>query len=198
MSYADILLQRRQDVEGAFRKRYNPAEDVLASLSDIDKQMRDASALKEKQRLESEKFNLEKTKTEAEVQRANAEANKIREDQLALARERDARAAAEREAARRKAQEDALQVGAKDIYGRLLSKGQTMKNIIEASQAEERRNASEARRKDYAQKMADAMAAGNSAEVARLKGLKLRGEGDTIRTQPTVERFDSKSVSNEM
>jgi hypothetical protein len=171
MSYADILLQRRQDVEGAFRKRYNPAEDVLASLSDIDKQMQDASALKEKQRLESERFNLEKTKTEAEVQRANAEANKIREDQLALARERDARAAAEREAARRKAQEDALQVGAKDIYGRLLSKGQTMKNIIETSQAEERRNASEARRKDYAQKMADAMAAGNSAEVARLKGL---------------------------
>jgi len=86
MSYADILLQRRQDVEGAFRKRYNPAEDVLASLSDIDKQMQDASALKEKQRLEQERFGLEKTRTEAETAKLKAETEQAREDRAALAR----------------------------------------------------------------------------------------------------------------
>jgi hypothetical protein len=171
MSYADILLQRRQQMEGAFRKRYNPAEDVLASLSDIEKQMQDASALKEKQRLEQERFGLEKTRTEAETAKLKAETEQAREDRAALARERDARAAAAREEARRKEQEAALTGGARDIYGRLLSKGQTMKDVLEGSQAQERRDASEARRKDYAQKMADAMEAGNSTEVARLKRL---------------------------
>lgn len=168
MSYADIVLQRRKELENAFRERYNPAEDVLSTLADIDKEMfrrkgieaeQERAAAAEKRR--AEMFGLEKSREEALAKKYEAEAAQTREDRAALARERDARAAAAREEARRKAEAAALEGGARDIYGRLLAKGQTLKNVLSASGRDEAEKA-------YAKKMAGALAGGTTADVAKL------------------------------
>lgn len=191
MSYADIVLQRRKELENAFRERYNPAEDVLSTLADIDKEMfrrkgieaeQERAAAAEKRR--AEMFGLEKSREEALAKKYEAEAAQTREDRAALARERDARAAAAREEARRKAEAAALEGGARDIYGRLVSKGQRTKDVLEGTRAQERRSELETKRKEYADKMADAMARGDTAEVARLRSQIDAGTKESLGLKP--------------
>jgi hypothetical protein len=108
MSYADNVLRRRQEMERAFRERYNPMEDVVSALSDIDKEAfrrQQLTAEEERAKAEEkrsvERFGLEKIKTEKETARLAREEQDARDDRAALAEERRARGAewAAREAA---------------------------------------------------------------------------------------------------
>jgi hypothetical protein len=108
MSYATNILRRRQEMERAFRERYNPMEDVVSALSDIDKEafrreqlMSEEERAKAEEQRRVERFGLEKIKTEKETARLAREELEARDDRAALAEERRARGAewAAREAA---------------------------------------------------------------------------------------------------
>lgn len=98
MSYATDVLRRRQEMERAFRPRYNPMEDVVSALSDIDKEAfrrQQLTAEEERAKAEEqrrvERFGLEKIQTEKETERLARQEQEAREDRAALAEERRAR-----------------------------------------------------------------------------------------------------------
>lgn len=176
MSYADVILRRRQEAEDAWKKRYNPAEDVLSTLSAIDKTLYErAGTDAERKRAEEqaardvEMFGLKKTQVQAETDKAKAEAARGNEERIALAKKHEAETAAALAEERRKAEAAALTGGAQDIYGRLSAKGQTMKDVFAGSQAAARAEEAKASRQRNSQRLDDAMARGDSAEVARLR-----------------------------
>lgn len=108
MSYATDVLRRRQEFKEAFQKRYNPAEDVLATLSEIDKELfrrqqlkeeaaaRDKLSLAEEERRKAaelrdvERFGLQKEQIVAQTKRAEQDRTA---SEMALAEERRARGA---------------------------------------------------------------------------------------------------------
>lgn len=178
MSYVQDVLRRRQEAATAWRERYNPLENLSEQLLDIDAQMKKQAQAEAEQKRQDELFGLKKTesqrlveKYEAERQRAESDIEEKKKAALALAGERElrgkeweARAAAQREEARRKEQQAALETGARDVYGRLLAKGQTLRDVLSASGRDEAEKA-------YAKKMAGALAKDNGTpeQVARLE-----------------------------
>jgi hypothetical protein len=144
MSYAANVLRRRQEMERAFRERYNPMEDVVSALSDIDKEAfrrQQLTAEEERAKAEEkrsiERFGLEKIKTEKETARLDRQEQEARDDRVALAEERRARGAKEaaREAAvRQKTKQEeeqrAAEIAAEQVFGKMQREGLTSKDIF--------------------------------------------------------------------
>lgn len=161
MSLADNILRRRQELEGAFRPRYNPMESVVSALSDIEQQAFKRQGEEARRKQEAEKFGLEKTETEARTKQLQAQADKEREDRAALAQRRLTEAAAEREKMRRDEQAASLKTAAEHIGGLLHGRGQTAKDLYGGATVA-------GAEKDYAARMARALAEGTPEDVAKL------------------------------
>lgn len=119
MSLADNILRRRQELEGAFRPRYNPMESVVSALSDIEQQAFKRQGEEAKRKMEAEKFGLEKTETEARTKQLQAQAEKEREDRAALAEERRQRGLqweAEAAARKQKTEQEKLDEAKKAVF----------------------------------------------------------------------------------
>ena len=165
MSYADNVLRRRQEMERAFRERYNPMEDVVSALSDIDKEAfrREQIAAEEKRSVE--KYGLEKERILAQTAKLNQDRS-ASEAALAAQREArkaefEARAARQQEETRLKEQAEARKTGARTLYGMLTGRGQTARDVWGAIGAEEAQKA-------YAKRMPRALVEGTAEEVARM------------------------------
>jgi len=165
MSYATDVLRRRQEFKEAFQKRYNPAEDVLATLAEIDKEAFRREQLAAQEKRDVERFGLEKERIVAQTKKA--EADRTASD-MALAAQREARkaefearAARQREEARLKEQAEARKTGARTLYGRMTGLGQTARDIWGGTAVGDAEKA-------YATRMARTLAEGTAAEVAKM------------------------------
>lgn len=165
MSYATDVLRRRQEFKEAFQKRYNPAEDVLATLAEIDKEAFRREQLAAQEKRDVERFGLEKERILAQTQKAQADRTA---SEMALAAQREARkaefearAARQREEARLKEQAEARKTGARTLYGRMTGLGQTARDIWGGTAVQEAEKA-------YATRMARTLAEGTAAEVAKM------------------------------
>ena len=168
MSYADNVLRRRQEMERAFRERYNPMEDVVSALSDIDKEAfrrqqltAEEERAKEEEKRSVEKYGLEKERILAETKKAQADYAALDAQRRAREQEFLARAARQREETRLKEQEASLQTAAEHLGGLIRGRGQTTKDIYGRASAGEAE-------KSYATRMARALATGTPEEVAKL------------------------------
>lgn len=166
MSYAQNVLRRRQEMERAFRERYNPMEDVVSALSEIDKETFRREQLAAEEQRSVEKYGLEK-------ERILAETEKLKQDrsasEAALAAQREARkaefqarAARQQEEARLKEQAEARRTGARTLYGMLTGKGQTARDVWGGSKLSEAEKA-------YAKRLPKALVEGTAEEVARME-----------------------------
>jgi hypothetical protein len=165
MSYATDVLRRRQEFKEAFQKRYNPAEDVLATLAEIDKEAFRREQLTAQEKRDVERFGLEKERIVAQTKKAEQDRTA---SEMALAAQREARkaefearAARQREEARLKEQAEARKTGARTLYGRMTGLGQTARDIWGGTAVGDAE-------KDYATRMARTLAEGTAAEVAKM------------------------------
>lgn len=165
MSYATDVLRRRQEFKEAFQKRYNPAEDVLATLAEIDKEAFRREQLAAQEKRDVERFGLEKERIVAQTKKAEQDRTA---SEMALAAQREARkaefearAARQREEARLKEQAEARKTGARTLYGRMTGLGQTARDIWGGTAVGDAEKA-------YATRMARTLAEGTAAEVAKM------------------------------
>jgi hypothetical protein len=168
MSYATDVLRRRQEFKEAFQKRYNPAEDVLATLSDIDKelfrreQLKEEAAAKDKLSLAEEerrkaaelraveRFGLQKTQIIAQTKKAEADRTAsdaaLAASRQALADERAAREALRRQEQRFAEENRAKDAAAAQAYGVLQQGGLTTADVYQTpAMDKELRRVAEAR-----------------------------------------------------
>lgn len=168
MSYATDVLRRRQEFKEAFQKRYNPAEDVLATLAEIDKeafrreQLKEEAAAKSKLSLaeeerrkaaelrDIERFGLQKTQIVAQTKKAEADRTAsdaaLAASRQALADEREARKALRRQEQRFAEENRAKDAAAAQAYGVLQQGGLTTADVYQTpAMDKELRRVAEAR-----------------------------------------------------
>ena len=168
MSYATDVLRRRQEFKEAFQKRYNPAEDVLATLAEIDKeafrreQLKEEAAAKDKLSLaeeerrkaaelrDVERFGLQKTQIIAQTKKAEADRTAsdaaLAASRQALADERAAREALRRQEQRFAEENRAKDAAAAQAYGVLQQGGLTTADVYQTpAMDKELRRVAEAR-----------------------------------------------------
>lgn len=165
MSYADNVLRRRQELNTAFRERYNPMESVVAALSEIDKQAKEDELRQAREKRDVEKYGLEKERILAQTEKLNTDRT-ASEAALAAQREArkaefEARAARQQEEARLKEQAEARKTGARTLRGMLQGRGQTARDVWGGVGVEEAEKA-------YAKRLPRALVEGTAEEVARM------------------------------
>jgi hypothetical protein len=165
MSYADNVLRRRQELNTAFRERYNPMESVVAALSEIDKQAKEDELRQAREKRDVEKYALEKERILAQTEKLNTDRT-ASEAALAAQREArkaefEARAARQQEEARLKEQAEARKTGARTLRGMLQGRGQTARDVWGGVGVEEAEKA-------YAKRLPRALVEGTAEEVARM------------------------------
>lgn len=176
MAYVEDVLRRRQEAASAWRERYDPLAGISKQLLDIESQMQKKAQNEAEQKRQEELLGLKKSesqrlieKYQAETRAAETDVEERRKAALALAAEREqrgkeweARAAAQREEARRAEQEATRQSTARMLRGMLQGREQTAADVWGGARVGEME-------KQYAKRLPGALAEGAPEDVAALE-----------------------------
>jgi hypothetical protein len=184
MSYADLALQRRQLMDAAFRKRYNPLEDTFSELAAIDKETKKAQR-------DDEEYARKKKESEAESVRA--------EERLKLEKSR-----AQEESALRNLSAEKTRIGLINMPGEQALKRYQSEALVKQREAQAAADA--ARQRVGEEKAArDAEDAAREASLAtgkaRIAGMRAQGMGyedirDSASGDPALDRLDDSDVQS--